>query len=132
PSDDRVPMTNPFAVLWRSAANVYDELFPMVGMNLLWLLLSLPVVLVVWALFTLLHVPSDLAILLALVLALFGPNPAFLSIHRFANQLVKEERVEFELFWTGLRTYWRRGLVLLAISVAVIALLGVNIIFYLI
>ena len=84
-------MTNPFSVLWRSAVNVYDELFPMVGMNLLWLLLSIPLVLVVWALFTLLHVPSDLAILLALVLALLGPSPASLGIHNFANQLVKEE-----------------------------------------
>jgi uncharacterized membrane protein YesL len=123
-------MTNPFAILWKSVVNVYDDLFPMVGMNLLWLVISIPIALVIWGVFILVHVPGDLAVLLAMLVAVLAPSPASVGIHNYANLLVKEERVEFELFWTGLRTYWRRSLALLAIAVVVAAVLGVNIVFY--
>ena len=65
------------------------------------------------------------------VLMTLGPNPAAAGIHLWANRLVKEERVEFTLFWQGLRTYWWPATKLFVISVIGFMLLIVNALFYL-
>ena len=122
---------NPFAILWKSVVDVYDNLFPMVGMNLLWLLVSIPVVIVVTGVLMLFQLPSTIAFSVALLFAVLAPSPASVGVHVYANHLVKEDRVEFELFWSGLRSLWSRSLALLAIGVAGAALLGVNLYFYL-
>jgi len=59
------------------------------------------------------------------------PNPAAAGMHLFANQLVKEERVEFALVWEGLRRYWAKALLLWAIGVGGLAMLVGNVAFYL-
>lgn len=122
---------NPFAIIWKSIVDVYDNLFPMVGMNLLWLLLSIPLVVVVSMVLWAFKIDPTLAGLLALLLVMIAPNPASVGIHNYANQLAKEERVEFDLFWAGLRRYWKKSLVLFGIAVAMLILLGVNLFFYL-
>lgn len=124
-------MVNPFGIIWRAVVDVYGELFPMVGMNLLWLLLSIPIVAVLTLLLALVRVPPEIAFLLAMLFAVLAPSPASIGIHNYANQLVKEERVEFDLFWSGLKTLGLRSLGLLAISAVVTILLGVNLAFYL-
>ena len=124
-------MVNPFAILWKSALDVYGELFPMVGMNLLWLVISVPVVVVVTLVFVALRLPSEVAFPLAIIFALLAPSPASVGQHAYANNLVKEERVEFDVVWAGLRAYWRRSLALLAICIFMVALLAVNLSFYL-
>ncbi len=122
---------NPLSILWRAVVDTYDNLFPMVGMNLLWLVLSLPLVVVITGLLMLLKLPNTVAFPSALLFALIAPSPASVGVHLYANQLIKEERVEFDLFWRGLRTLWARSLALLAVSVGVMGLLGVNLSFYL-
>jgi uncharacterized membrane protein YesL len=122
--------------------DAYNELFPVVGMNLLWLLFNVPLAvvgLVVVQIGTVtLGIDEDsrtaasliFSLLLAVLLTL-GPNPAAAGIYLWANRLVKEERVEFSLFWEGLRTYWRQALVLFLISAIGLLLLVVNALFYL-
>lgn len=131
-------MTKAFRIVWRSIVDVYSELFSMVGMNLIWLLLSLvvfvPFALPV-ALATAILAPNadlGLAPLLPLVLLIIiGPNPISAGLHNYANQVAQDERVEFSLFWSGLRKYWLRGLALFAISVfGTIVVIG-NLGFYL-
>jgi uncharacterized membrane protein YesL len=122
---------NPFSILWKSVVDVYDNLFPMVGMNLLWLLVSIPVVVVVTGILVLFQLPGTIAFAVALLFAMLAPSPASIGVHLYANHLVKDERVEFELFWFGLRHLWSRSLALLAIGVAGATLLGVNLYFYL-
>ena len=124
-------MVNPFTIIWRAIVDVYSELFPMVGMNLLWLLISIPLVAVITLILVLFRVPGELAFPIGLLFAVIAPSPASVGIHNYANQLAKEERVEFELFWTGFKKLGRRSLVLLAISLVVTVLLGVNLAFYL-
>ena len=124
-------MINPFRILWRSLVDVYESLFPMVGMNLLWIVISVPVFFLATLIFMALGLPSIWAFSAALLLGVMAPNPASVGIHNYANQLVKEERVEFDLYWSGLRTLWRQSLALSAIGIAGICLLGVNINFYL-
>jgi uncharacterized membrane protein YesL len=128
--------------VWSGIVDAYGELFPVVGMNLLWLLISTPIaavglLLVVVAVGTM-GVADDMrqfvTLLLSvcmLVLLTIGPNPASAGIHLWANRLVKEERVEFSLFWEGLRTYAWRSTRLLLISLVGFLLLVVNAIFYL-
>ncbi|HEX5416098.1 MAG TPA: hypothetical protein VFZ25_10560 [Chloroflexota bacterium] len=122
---------NPVAILWRSVVDVYDNLFPMVGMNLLWLVLSIPLVVVVSGVLVLFQVEPTLAGLLALLLAMLAPSPASVGIHNYVSQIAKDERVEFDLFWAGLKTYWRKSLLLFGISIVMLVLLGVNLYFYL-
>ena len=124
-------MVNPFSIIWRAIVDVYGELFPMVGMNLLWLVISIPGVAVLALILTLFGLGADVALGIALLFAVIAPSPASVGIHNYVNQLAKDERVEFELFWTGLKTLWARSLGLFAISVVVTVLLGVNIAFYL-
>jgi uncharacterized membrane protein YesL len=66
-----------------------------------------------------------------IVLMTIGPNPAASGIHLWANRLVKEERVEFSLFWDGLRTYLWKSIRLFLISLIGFSLLFVNAFFYL-
>ncbi|MGH7862307.1 MAG: hypothetical protein ACREOS_08720 [Candidatus Dormibacteraceae bacterium] len=124
-------MVNPFAIIWRGIVDVYGDLFPMVGMNLLWLLISIPIVGVITLILVLFRVPGELAFPVALLFAVIAPNPASVGIHNYANQLAKEERVEFDLFWTGLKRLGKRSLVLLVIGLIGTVLLGVNLAFYL-
>ncbi len=102
----------------------------MVGMNLVWVVASVPVVFVLTILLMAMGIDNVWAFSIALMFGVIGPNPAAVGIHNFANQLVKEERVEFSLFWSGLRSYWRRATVLTGIGAGGLGLLGVNLYFY--
>jgi uncharacterized membrane protein YesL len=131
-----------FRAIWLGILDAYNELFPIVGMNLCWLLLNIPQTFV--GLFVIQVATSSMAIpdesrqsvalvfsvILALLLVL-GPNPASSGLHLWANRLVNEERVEFSLFWEGLRTYLRQALVLWLIAGVGTILLVANALFYL-
>src|SRR5207247_4177841 len=56
--------------------------------------------------------------------------PASVGVHTYVNHLYKDERVEFALFWSGLRALWAKSLLLCAIGVAGGSLLGINLYFY--
>jgi len=127
-------MGRALTITWRGVVDAYNELFPMVGMNLIWFginvvlgVLCLPVVLLLGVM----GIPTDLASVVLLVLMVIAPNPAAAGIHNYANQLIKEEHVEFALVWEGLRRYWARALLLFAISVLGFILLVANAGFYL-
>ncbi|MBI2940208.1 MAG: hypothetical protein HYY04_07175 [Chloroflexi bacterium] len=124
-----------FSILWRSIVDFYGEMFPLVGMNILWVILSLPIL----ALFsftvlplgsTIAQVSMELAFVPLMVFVVLAPNPASAGLHYYANQLVKEERVEFELFKEGLRRYWKRAFALTLISLGGFLLILGNIVFY--
>ena len=123
---------NPFRILWTSAANVYDNLFPMVGMNVIWFILTVPLVFFILGLARLLGIILDQAFTIfpVLAIAILMPSPASIGIHNYASQQVKDERVEFALFWSGLKALWWRASVLFLIGVVADILLFVNMRFY--
>ena len=140
-------MGRAIGVVWAGIKDLYDDLFPFVGMNLIWLLPSLalasifdfllsPIILSVSAFQR--SAPTQevqtvvytLVALLGGLLVVFGPNPVGAGFHYFANQKVNDERVEFSVFWEGLRLYWKRSLYLCLISIGGVALVLVNIVFY--
>jgi uncharacterized membrane protein YesL len=130
-----------FRAIWLGILDTYGELFPAVGMNLLWFALSIPLSLLGLGIVQIAasaqadpDVQSTAFLIYAVLLALLlvtGPNPISAGIHLWANHLVKEERVEFGLFWQGLREYWRPSLVLFLISAVGLMLLVANALFYL-
>lgn len=135
-------MARGFRAIWLGILDVYNELFPAVGMNLVWLLLNIPLTLVGTAVVigytSSGRAPDDPMQLVDLFswyalafLLVAGPNPAAAGIHHWANRLVHDERVEFALFWEGLRLYWVRALALFAISGIGLAMLIANALFYL-
>jgi uncharacterized membrane protein YesL len=128
--------------IWAGILDGYNELFPIVGMNLLWLLFNIPLAFVGLVAIQIITVTmgieedsrQSVALVFSLLYAILlvvGPNPASAGMHLWANRLVKEERVEFSLFWEGLRTYWLRSLVLFLISTVGLFLLIANSLFYL-
>ena len=117
-----------FIVVWRALVSFYNELFFLIGMSLLWwltggifvaaaILLGWPLATVsgAWWLAPLLAIPA---------------GPATAALAHVARRVAREERVDRSFFWEGFRLYWRRALILNAISMAILALLCLNLIFY--
>jgi uncharacterized membrane protein YesL len=128
--------------VWAGIVDGYNELFPIVGMNLLWLLFNIPLgflgLVAIQVITIAMGIEEESRQSVALVFSLLfavllviGPNPAASGIHLWANRLVKEERVEFALFWEGLRAYLGKSLALFSISVVGLFLLIANALFYL-
>ena len=122
---------NPFRLLWKSLADVYDNLFAAIGMNVLWLLLTIPEMVLIAGGFILFGLPSTQAVVIAPFLATLFPGPGSIGIHYYMNQLFKEERVEFSMYWSALRQFWWRASLLFLLALVVDLLLFVNIRFYL-
>jgi len=137
-------MPKALSVFWSSLGTYYSELFPFAGMNLLWFVFSLPV----WGIVTLALAaggsifpgltifaqPTSLGIYLfwfILLFSLIAPNPASAGICYYANQVTHHRLVEFGLFWTGLRLFLRKSLLLFAISLLGLMLVLFNLTFYL-
>ena len=92
-----------FRVFWLSLRDLYEELFMFAGLNLLWWLCVLVIVLI---------------------------PPATAGLMYLANELAHERRVEWRMFLTGARLYlWRSWQVTIA-SLGGIVILLTNIWFY--
>jgi uncharacterized membrane protein YesL len=115
-------------------SDVYDNLFVAVGMNLLWLLLSVPASFLIAGsfagTFAIFGLPTSASVVLAPFFALLLPGPGSVGIHYFMNQLFKEERVEFSMYWQTLKQYWWRATVLFLLGLVVDVILVANILFY--
>jgi uncharacterized membrane protein YesL len=91
-------------ITWWSLRDTYEELFILIGANLLTLLLFIPIV--------------------------TGP-PALAGLHNLGFYVANEKRVEFSLFWEGFRSFFLDSWKLAALNILVFAVLGVDIWFYL-
>lgn len=101
----------------------------MVAMNLLWFVLSIPSLVVLTVIVSAIGHSLTFGFGIAFLL-MIGPNPASAGIQVYARQLIREERVEFGLFWQGLRDYWKKSAILMLVSVAGATMLAINIGFY--
>jgi uncharacterized membrane protein YesL len=93
-----------FRITWRSLRDTYEELFVLVGANLLALLLFLPLV--------------------------TGP-PALAGLHYLGFHIATEKRIEFGFFWQGFKDYFLDSWKLAALNVVVLGVLGGDVWFYL-
>lgn len=125
-------------VLWRALVHLYDESLLMIRANIVWFVGSLPlflVVLVVTWLFTPATDPEAgpqvWPILLAGLVLLVVPTPFAFGIYALAAEIVGGETPDFAVFWSALRRWWKRGLVLFVIGGIVLGGLIFNAAFYL-
>jgi uncharacterized membrane protein YesL len=117
-----------FLVTWRSLVSFYNELFLLIGANLLWWVMGgffvAAAVILGWPMLVI-GGPWWLAPLIAIPA---GPATAALAnvLHRAARDL----HVDRSFFFDGFREYWRRALALSALLAIGNMLLILNILFY--
>lgn len=118
---------------WTSIKDVYDELYRIIGMNLMWFAASAILFGVINVVITLIWGESfvgGLANAAAGLLLVIGPNPAGTGLHYFTRHIAKEQILHFSFFWEGLRMFWRKTTILFLISLGVTGVLIVNMGFY--
>ena len=117
---------NALQAYWYAIKSLYEELYLLVLLNLLWAALTLPILAPFLVLWLFLPIPAP-----AVALALLLPTPPSAAMYYVAHMIVHERRVPgVSMFWEGLRTYWRQSLVMLLIGVVGTALLWFNVAFY--
>ena len=129
----QIGYTNPFALTWTSIKDVYDELYRIIGMNLMWFAASAVLFMVISAIITLIWGESfmtGVATAVAGLLLVIGPNPAAAGLHYFTRHIVKEQILHFSFFWEGLMMFWRKATLLFLISLGITGVLLVNMGFY--
>jgi uncharacterized membrane protein YesL len=117
-------------IVWFALRGVYDELFPLAGMGLLWF--GMTIVLpygVFWLASQFIPVPAIVAVLV--LISLIPAPPATAGLYYVATHIAREKRIEFNYYWQGFKSYlglsWKIGAILLVSG----AILVVDVMFYL-
>jgi len=126
-----------FLVTWRSLVSIYNELFLLVGMNLLWWLCGgFLTVAPALAAYTVLSLtassgePLWLApVIIGLVIAI-PAGPATAALANVTHRAARELHVDRSFFTDGLREYWRKALGVSALLALVNTILILNLVFY--
>lgn len=129
-------MMRAMRVFGRSMVTFYDELFLLVGLNLVWFVITAVLavgagyVLVPLTILSPVRVFSPVALLPPLA-ALILFNPLSAGLFYIAHELANERRVYFSYLWEGTRTYLLQSLKISLFNAALLLLLLVNFEFYL-
>lgn len=118
-----------FLVTWRSLVSFYNEMFLLLGVNLLWWLAGgFTVGLMVFLVWPMLQIggPWWLAPLIAI-----PAGPATAALANVTHRAARDRHVDRSFFTDGLREYWRKALGLAALLALGDMLLLLNILFYL-
>ena len=120
-----------FLVAWRALVSFYNEMFLMITLSLLWWVVGgIFVGLAVLVGLPMLQMEGFGLIWLVPLLAI-PAGPACAAMAHAGRQAARELHVDRGYFWEGLRLYWKQALALNAISMVILALLMLNILFYL-
>lgn len=116
------------SVTWWALVSYYNDLFFLAGMSLLWWatggIFAGAAIVVGWILLRS-NGPWWLAPLLAM-----PAGPASAALAHAARRSARDLHVDRSFYPEGLRLYWRQGLALSAISMAILSLLLLNVVFY--
>jgi uncharacterized membrane protein YesL len=93
-----------FRVLWLSLKDVFDELFTLMAVNLLWVVLSAPLILV--AVFLISAGSTAFGIIIAL-LAVLPLAPSNAGLYTIAQRVSEGRVIAWRLFFEGFRQYLR-------------------------
>jgi hypothetical protein len=129
----RIGSANPFAITWTSIKDVYDELYRIIGMNLMWFAVSAVMFVVINGIIAVIwgeSIVASFAIGVTGLILVIGPNPAAAGLHYFTRHIVKDEILHFSFFWEGLRMFWRKATLIFLICLGVTGILLVNMGFY--
>jgi uncharacterized membrane protein YesL len=118
-----------FVVAWRTLVSIYNELFFMLGVSVLWWITG-GIFVGLAALFAWPMLQIGGPVWLAPLVAI-PAGPAMAGIANAGRRVARDLHVDRGFFWDGFRVYWKKALALNAISMGVLALLMLNLLFYL-
>jgi len=111
---------------WEAIKSLYEEMWLLVIVNLIWAFLTLLFLSPFILLWALLSFP-----ILAIALIFLLPTPPTAGMYYLAHFIVREKRMPgVFMFWEGVRAYWRQSLALFLVGIAGTLLLWFNIEFY--
>jgi len=93
-----------FRVLWLSLKDVFDELFTLIGINLIWVAISAPLAVLAFALISMGAVVLGVVAALLAVLCL---APANAGLYVVAQRVSQGQLIGWRLFFEGFRQYLR-------------------------
>ena len=117
--------------VWFAIRNMYDELFPLSGMGVIWFLMAVVPPLGVFELAQT-YLPNNPVLGIVLVLiALIPAPPATAALYYVTSFIAREKRIEFNYFWQGLRTYFWKSWAVAGVLLVIGAILVIDVFFYL-
>jgi hypothetical protein len=119
-------MVDALQVIRYSLRDLWEEFVPLIALNVVWwLTLALPIT----AMYLLRA--ADLLLMLGVSLVLLLPLPVVSGAVSFVtNQISRGKFVGSATFFTGLRRYWSKSLVVALINIIVLVLVATNLQFY--
>jgi uncharacterized membrane protein YesL len=122
-------MKRAFAVVWFAIRGVYDELFPLAGMGLLWFLMTVVPPGLAIQLASYLGLGPGLAIPLILISLIPAP-PATAAVYHVTSLIAREKRIEFGYFWEGLKSYLGRSWAIAGVLLVLGVILAIDVWFF--
>lgn len=125
-------MVKALGAIWRGIVVTYEDLFRLIGLNLIWVIIGSLFYFVLAIITSLaLGYETQLALIVSVLLYILLLNPLSTGIYYYANMLAHDERVELSTYWEGVKAYWARGLLLYTVNLILVMLIAFNIVFYL-
>lgn len=118
-------------VLWFAIRNMYDELFPLSGMGMIWFLMAVVPPLGVLQLAQAYLSNSPALGIVLLLIALIPAPPATAALYHVTSFIAREKRIEFNYFWQGFKAYFWKSWVVAGVLLVIGAILVVDVFFYL-
>jgi uncharacterized membrane protein YesL len=117
-------------VTWFALRGVYDELFSLAGMGLIWFAVA---VLVPYGAFYLTArlFPVIPVVIGAVLISLIPAPPITAALYRVTVEIAHERRIEFGYFWQGFRSYFGLSWKIAGLLLISGAILAVDVVFYL-
>ena len=94
---------NSLLIFWRAGRDLFDELFLMIGVNVIWALMCCPLIVAAVFLFGN-GIPILAAVALILNALLMGPASA--GLLAVAERIIEGRVAPLSLFFEGMRTHW--------------------------
>ncbi len=118
-----------FQSLWAACKDYYEEMFTLVGANLVWVL-AMAAVLGLGYLVSRLALPPFLSVAVPVLLVLLVVPPANAGMFYLTNQIAHHKSIEFRMLFDGARMFAVQSWLLALLNVAVALIIFVNLQFY--
>jgi uncharacterized membrane protein YesL len=115
-------MKRALGVTWFATRALYDELFPMAGMGLIWFTVA---IVIPYGVFYLTSLTSVIALMIVGVLLSLIPVPPITgALYYVASLIAREKRIEFGYLWQGFKSHfglsWKIGGVILVSAIILV------------
>jgi uncharacterized membrane protein YesL len=120
-------MINPFRPLWASLRDVFDEFMLLMGCNLIWCLLSLPLF---WVSYVFFQTGANIPGAVAAMAGVLPAGPATAAMAYVANRVSEGRATKVAEYFGAMRSYARQGWIILGIWMVGLLVIVFDIGFY--